>query len=181
MITYAGIGSRETPADVLQLMYDLAIIYAINGYILKTGAALGADQAFANGANRGNGIIQLHIPWQKYEQAWRNTLNLQNVSTHVLKNEDIEAYNSVDKFHPTPNKLSQGMKKLHARNYNIIANTNFVICYTHNGTLSGGTGQGLRLAQDLKIATINLGDDLTKQKYQNFANNNTLINYYKNK
>ena len=58
---YAGIGSRETPTNVLQVMSDIAVLMAIDGHICCTGAAKGADQAFANGANRVQGAIELSL------------------------------------------------------------------------------------------------------------------------
>ena len=43
---YTGIGSRETPKDIMQLMSKLAYKLASEGYILRSGAAQGADTAF---------------------------------------------------------------------------------------------------------------------------------------
>jgi len=35
----------------------------------------------------------------------------------------------------------------------------FVVCYTHQAQVIGGTGQALRIAMDKKIPIINLGDE----------------------
>ena len=46
---YAGIGSRETPPKVLDLMTRLAQTLARDGWHLHSGGAHGADTAFADG------------------------------------------------------------------------------------------------------------------------------------
>lgn len=47
---YAGVGSRETPDDVLLLMIRLGRTLADLGYTLSSGDAIGADRAFWYGA-----------------------------------------------------------------------------------------------------------------------------------
>ena len=42
---YTGIGSRETPEEVLKDMKKLGYILAENGWSLRSGHAPGADQA----------------------------------------------------------------------------------------------------------------------------------------
>ena len=50
--TYAGIGSRRTPPEILRLMERMALILSGAGYTLNSGGAKGADSAFENGALR---------------------------------------------------------------------------------------------------------------------------------
>lgn len=47
---YGGVGSRRTPADILELMVRIGKVFCDLGWGLSSGAALGADQAFWNGA-----------------------------------------------------------------------------------------------------------------------------------
>ncbi len=49
---YAGIGSRQTPSEMLSLMESLAGRLAADGWVLRSGASPGADQAFFRGARR---------------------------------------------------------------------------------------------------------------------------------
>lgn len=49
---YAGVGSRETPEDVLQLMQELSLELYSKGYALSSGDATGADRAFWKGATK---------------------------------------------------------------------------------------------------------------------------------
>ena len=152
---YAGIGARRTPDHILQLMYEIAVLLAIDGHTLSTGAAKGADQAFADGANELGGLIELFLPWASYESEWRQTLG--NTITEVY-NENVhrDAMFSV-RMHPTYDKLTQGAKRLHARNYLILLGCKLVICWTEEGAIVGGTGQAIRLAEAMKIPVHNLG------------------------
>jgi hypothetical protein len=63
---YAGIGSRETPPTVLDLMARAASWLAAEGWVLRTGMAAGADQAFYRGA-REHGAFELYLPWSAFE------------------------------------------------------------------------------------------------------------------
>lgn len=47
---YAGVGSRETPPDILLLMEDLGKALCEDGWMLSSGDAIGADRAFYYGA-----------------------------------------------------------------------------------------------------------------------------------
>lgn len=47
---YAGVGSRETPADVCELMEQVSLASYAAGFALSSGDAQGADRAFYAGA-----------------------------------------------------------------------------------------------------------------------------------
>lgn len=151
MFYYAGIGSRETPPNVLQLMVAVATGLKAKGYILRSGGATGADTAFHKGAL---GRAKLYLPWKGY-----NNCHTDVVSDSV----DPIAIELASKYHPAWNKCSAGAKKLHARNmYIVLGKTlnnpvKWIICWTPNGEVTGGTGQALRLAMDLGIPVFNLG------------------------
>jgi len=153
MVIYAGIGSRETPPMILQRIQNVATILAGTGFTLATGAAKGADQAFANGANVVDGRIKLYLPWYSYEQEWVN--GLKKVAVTVYPVPSKAGMDSVKTFHPNPAALSQGAWKLHARNFDIIVNASFVLCWTKGGIVSGGTGQGIRIAEHFNIPVYN--------------------------
>ena len=152
MKTYAGIGSRKTPGHILTIMKESAILLAIDGFTLSTGAATGADQTFANGANLAHSFVHLHLPWHAYEEAWRK--HIHHSKLFVLQDSDVKAHNSVTVFHPAYKKLTRDTRALHARNYNILTKpiqVQFIICWTTEGKITGGTGQTLRIAQSLNI------------------------------
>lgn len=164
---YAGIGSRQTPNHVVNVMERVATVLARKGYTVKTGACKGADQAFAEGALKGYGRVHLCLPWPSYEKAWINNLH-GDIHIQVIDLAyDKVAADSVYRYHPNPSALKQSVFKLHARNYLIITGVEFVICWTPNGEVSGGTGQAVRIANDLGIKVYNLGNPNTLQTFEN--------------
>ena len=54
--SYTGVGSRETPNDILILMRRIGYIMAMKGIALRTGEADGADHAFYEGVVDANAI-----------------------------------------------------------------------------------------------------------------------------
>lgn len=155
-MNYAGIGARATPPHIIDMMRELGIAFAKKGYTLHTGAAQGADQAFAEGAIYGGGMVRLFLPWPTYEQEWISGLNKQ-AEIVVLRDSDRMAHLSVAELHPTFATLSQGVRKLHARNFLILQDIGFVTCWTPNGVEAGGTGQGIRIAERMDTKIWNLG------------------------
>ena len=61
-LIYAGIGARATPGPVLADMTKMAAWLARTGWHLATGAARGADTAFAAGAPAGRRTLYLPSP-----------------------------------------------------------------------------------------------------------------------
>lgn len=147
---YAGIGSRETPDDVLQKMTGIA--HTLNGmrYVLRSGGARGADAAFFNGCGG-------------------------NVQLFRADNATHEALLLAPKFHPAWERCKKFDKNLHARNMMILLGRNldtpvdFVVCWTPGGKTVGGTGQAMRAAQFFGIPIVNLyKEDLTYDKIMEY-------------
>lgn len=149
--SYAGIGARNTPTDILSMMQDIAFSMTEMSWTLRSGAAHGADTAFENGAKHGNGRREIFLPWPSF-------------NGHSSRLEPkLGAWKVAEKYHPSWDKLSQGAKRMMARNANQIMGVGmndpvkFVCCWTPNGAVIGVTGQALRHAMDLDIPIINLG------------------------
>jgi hypothetical protein len=138
---YAGIGSRETPTNVLNLMSALAKKLDSEGWTLRSGGAKGADTAFASGA-RAKTIF-------------------------LADSANAQAIELASQFHPNWAACSDYARKLHARNMFIILGPNldvpvsFICCWTPGGKISGGTGQALRAADHYGIEVRNLADPST--------------------
>ena len=144
--TYAGIGSRHTPPEILRLMERMALILSGAGYTLNSGGAKGADSAFENGALR----KQIFYPFDA----------------------DDETRNIASELHKNYNNLSDYDKNLIARNtYQIFGidldkPVDFVLCYTPDGCESyqtrtkdtGGTGQTIEMASRKNIPVINMAN-----------------------
>ena len=144
---YAGIGSRETPSDILNVMTEAAQYLEGLGYTLRSGGAEGADTAFERGTNQS----EVYRP----EDA----------------NGDIEAYNLLqhvcDNLQDAPKNamaIKPYIKNLLARNmYQILGKeldspVEFVMCWTPDAQLKGGTRYAIKLAQLRSIMVYNLAD-----------------------
>lgn len=53
MKAYTGVGSRSTPQDIMKMMSALASKLEVEGWVLRSGAADGADTGFENGVGIG--------------------------------------------------------------------------------------------------------------------------------
>jgi hypothetical protein len=148
---YAGIGSRKTPDSVLDDMTEIARRLR-DSYILRSGGADGADSAFEQGAGENK---QIFIPWNGF-----NGLHA-NGKTVIIPEFDFEMASI---YHPAWHRCSPGAKKLHARNRNQIYGpkirkstiSEFVICWTPGGEITGGTGQAIRIAKSIKVPIFNM-------------------------
>lgn len=136
---YAGIGSRQTPDLILENMKAIASYLETSNYILRSGGAIGADKAFESG------VQQPHMKEIFYaEQATPDSIAL------------------ASRYHPNWSACNAYVRKLHARNGLILLGNNlrtpvqFIVCWTPDGAITGGTGQALRLAIDYKIPIFNL-------------------------
>lgn len=154
-MTYAGVGSRRTPPDVLELMEYAADALRARGYILRSGHATGADQAFEAGASDD---AEVYLPWPSFEPDVPIQANL------ILDRPTDAAIRLAATFHPNWSNLNRGARALHARNCHQVLGAglddpaSFVICWTPNAELVGGTAQALRIAAAYNVPAFNLAD-----------------------
>lgn len=168
---YAGIGSRETPPELLAEMVFLGRALSLHGYVLRSGAAEGADTAFEKGSLN----TEAYVPWAKHYQ----NDGISNGPVRVINLEASPYYRAAmdlaAKHHPRWDKCSSGARKLLARNGMQILGeplnspVEFVVCWTKDGKASGGTGQALRLAQHHGIAIYNLRNEDDRLRLQAFV------------
>lgn len=149
MKSYAGIGSRETPREVLIKMTEIATRLSRLDYTLYSGGANGADSAFEAGAKK----KVVFLPWFGFN-------NKEGIVPPI--NNDL-----VKKYHPKPSALSQSGWKFMSRNsYQVLgpdlkSPVEFVLCWTKDGKASGGTGQAMRIAKDYGIPIFNFKNGYT--------------------
>lgn len=189
MKAYAGIGSRETPADVLELMGRIAKRLAWKGWTLRSGGAVGADQAFAIGAasaisaplaaalGRGpcEGRIETYLPWAKFEHEFHGAMSTQ-LSLIERTQPQREAFTLAKEFHPAWESCSNGARCLHARNVHQILGpdvtapvlSRFVVCWTKEAAGGGGTGQALRIAKHFEVPIFDLADPDHRARLERF-------------
>lgn len=164
MLYYAGIGSRETPPEVLAVFREVAKTLAKKNFILRSGGAKGADTAFESGCDEGRGYKEIYLPWRGFENN-PSRLVISPCETHPI-------YKIAKEHHPNWGGLSQGAKKLMGRNVlqvlgvSLTQKSSFIICWTKDGKEVGGTGFALRLAKTYKVPVINVGswEIVTKRK-----------------
>jgi hypothetical protein len=164
---YAGIGSRETPEPVLQYMRRVAQRLAQRGYILRSGAAHGADTAFEQGCDSAGGQKEIWLPWRGFNG---------HSDTRLYPSEEHAAVAAT--LHPAWDRLTPGPKKLHARNVaqvlgaGLDAPVAFVLCWTPDGceemvsrsSKTGGTGTAIALASRHAIPILNLFNHHAKDR-----------------
>lgn len=146
---YVGIGSRNTPIHVQQLMAQIAEELS-DKWILRSGHADGADKAFESGCK---GEKEIYLPWAGF--------NGSRDRSHIVMPPG-EAAKIASKFHPAWGRLSDVVKLLHTRNVfqilgaDLSSPAHMVICWTQDGKGSGGTGQAIRIAQSASIPVFDL-------------------------
>ena len=150
---WAGIGSRQTPPEIMEFMKEIASILEDRGWTLRSGTADDADRTFASGVKKN---AEIWIPWERFAKPHNP-----NHTYKVIDENDVDAFNSVNIFHPEGQNLKESVRKLMARNYRQIRgidapDSKFVICWTPDGQLRGGTAQAIKIARSLNIPVFNL-------------------------
>jgi ribA/ribD-fused uncharacterized protein len=165
--TYAGIGSREIPPAEIARMEAIGALLQRRGWTLRSGGAEGADSAFERGADRaaqedGQTVRkEIYIPWNGFQG--RSDREPGVVLASALPKAE-EAMAMARRYHPAWERLSQGARLLQSRNSHQLLGLSLddradvVVCWTEGGAVAGGTGQALRIAHDLGVPVLNLGD-----------------------
>lgn len=175
---YTGIGSRETPGAILDIMQACAVKLGEQGWTLRSGGADGADNAFELGwlgwyANETpwpqEPRVEIYIPWYGFNKHDRDGLfggvfGPQDIPDRLWK----RAARIAEEIHPAWARLGQGAKKLHSRNVfqvlgkNLDTPSKFVLCYAKldkRGEPKGGTRTAIKIAQEYGVEVINLYED----------------------
>ena len=155
---YTGIGSRTAPDHVLRVIMYLSKRLSQYGYVLRSGNAEGCDQAFAGGI-LGN-MAEIWLPWDGFNKDFQD--EFPDMDYKLVSDDDWEAIDSVEKYHPSPENLSEAGKLFMTRNYRQVVgydgepDSEFVVCWTPEGRPIGGTAQAIRIAEDRSIPVYNL-------------------------
>lgn len=173
---YTGIGARKTPDDILHKFCLYGNVLGRLGYVLRSGAADGADTAFEKGCVSVGGPKEIYLPWKDFND---NPSSLHNISYFALELAE-------DVYGPKWEYLSDGAKKLMARNCyqvlgeNLDLSSDFVLCWTPDGCRSesertratGGTGQAIALADRYDIPIFNFAVEGEDDRLLEFLENN---------
>jgi len=176
---WTGVGSRSTPAVILDLMQEIAFKLACDGYVLRSGGADGADLAFQKGWERGNDepwpTAEIFIPWDGFNgfsHGQQDAIYTLNKLPYNYQAECIAA-----EIHPVWDRLSRGAKALHTRNvYQVLGKTldkpsHFLICYakpTKTG-VSGGTNTAVQVAIRNNVPVFNMYHQETVERFEAYV------------
>lgn len=148
---YAGIGSRKTPPEIQEQMTQAASELSQHGLILRSGGAKGADTAFESGVQDPT-LKEIFLPWKGF-----------NGNESPLYAPLEEAEQIAANYHPNWPNLERYVRRFMARNVHQILGASlndpalFVLCWTPDGSASGGTGQAIRIAAAHAIPVFDMG------------------------
>lgn len=157
---YTGIGSREVPLEIYELMTKVAEFLSGQGFILRSGGADGSDSAFELGAKE----MEIYLPWNGFNNRRTNQLH----DDKYLVPSEFGNYSYAELItkmtHPACDKLNDTTWKFHNRNVyqilgkNLLTPSNFVVLYAPTTTdgVKGGTNTAYTIAKRMGIKTYNL-------------------------
>jgi len=158
MYAIAGVGSRETPDNILSEMMKIGVWCKEQGVTVRSGHADGADWAFELGAQEN---CVAYLPWNRFND------HLVSKAKLIVYSPNLTAEEIARKFHPHYDRLKFGVKKLMCRNvYQVLGEdlntpSKAVVCWTQDALSGGGTGQAIRIANAYSIPVL----DMAKEEY----------------
>lgn len=165
----AGIGSRETPQNILTEMTKIGEWIKENRFTCRSGHASGADWAFEQGAQE---RCICYLPSQNFNNSFTSK------SYKIVPKTDERFDEITNRFHPNPFAIRGYVRQLMNRNIcqvlglNLDKHTDFIVCWTRDGKDTGGTGQAIRIAIHYKIPILNMF-------YEEFNTSEKVIKYLK--
>lgn len=180
---YTGVGSRETPPDILTLMTALGKKLVSEGWTLRSGGALGADAAFEFGwfdwwASQtpwpSEPHAEIYLPWDGYNNHGRDGCFGANILPDMDdKGLHIIAEGIAAMMHPNWGACKRGARAMHTRNvFQVLGRdlktpSKMLIAWTkltRAGEPMGGTATAIRLAEKHNIPCFNLNrvEDLAR-------------------
>lgn len=158
---YTGVGSRETPQDILDLIVRLAYRLGELGWCLRSGGADGCDTAFFEGAKLAHSPYEIFLPWKGFNGHHHTAfIDATQLPTYP------QAVEIASQIHPTWSKLTRGPRALHTRNVFQVLGSDLtlpskaLVCWAppvgRQGFVKGGTNTAVTLALRHQIPVLNL-------------------------
>lgn len=172
-VIITGIGSRETPPADMRLLTAIGAASEKRGWRGRSGGAGGADLAFEKGFSDPRNIDVI-LPWKGFLPKNMTQADVDaflgrprptsGPGAGVMMSFDKarEAEAMAAKYHPAWDRCSRGARALHSRNMPQVLGlsldrpTDVVVAWTIDGKATGGTGQAIRVAEDIEIPVANL-------------------------
>lgn len=162
------VGSRRISNEEFIILRDIATRLCFRGYILRSGAADGADSTINHLCR-----VEIILPWNGFNGFYHDGIRV--FSLDKLPHKDLAEKRALQ-IHPRPDLLTNTTKKFHTRNiYQIIGprgadgvKSNIVVYCTDddlNGEPTGGTRTAVMYGRELDVPTYNIrnkGIDVNK-------------------
>lgn len=201
MVYYTGVGSRETPPEVISVMEDAAFRLARLGFTLRSGKAGGADEAFQVGMQKyyeslDNGkqeeyrtrLAEIYIPWDGFasdnDKLWDLWDFPLSYLDYLMPEQKAERDRLVEEIHPNFEALKKkrGAFALHSRNIHQVLGANildprpsaFCLYYAQedkHGNPKGGTASAVNLCKKYGVRTLNLNTEERLALLEQFLTN----------
>lgn len=156
---YTGIGSRNIPSTYGERMFRICEQLAKKGYVLRSGGARGADTYAEMGCDEGKGKKEIYLPHKGFNNS--DGIVFSDLEFDVVQ----KAASMAREIHPNWKACSPFAQLAHSRNIcqilgrDLKTPSEFVVCYTDDGTAKGGTATAMNLAKRLGIPVYNLYHD----------------------
>ena len=170
MKAYTGVGSRETPEEIMLLMTKLAAKLEAQGWTLRSGAADGADTGFENGVSNPENK-EIFIAWNGFSGRKETEEGVYCLKGEIAQQSELIAA----EVHPAWDRLSRGARGLHSRNcFQVLGSdlsspSKFLVCWAQidkHGVPKGGTRTSWVLAQERGIPCFNLFLEKDKERIE---------------
>ena len=180
---FTGVGSRETPKEILDLMREYSKVMALLGWPFRSGGADGADAAFYDGwcdASEEAEIPcgEIYLPWDGFNDFMPSDPCCILVTDKRIIQKAQEILQTV---HPAYNKLTRGPLALHTRNVYQVLGADLktpskgLIAYAKldkHGEPTGGTRTAIKIAEKYGVKVRNLVKDEDRKFILDFVERN---------
>lgn len=171
MKCYTGVGSRNTPPHMLEVIQNLAHKLGEQGWTMRSGGADGADTAF----EMGSWERELYLPWSGFNGHYTS----EAAPWCIVPSGELRerAMVMMEAIHPNWEACSKGARTLHARNvFQVLGRglqspSRMLICWAPTdkaGKPKGGTATAWKLAERIGIPCFNLNDPVHFTRIQKF-------------
>lgn len=167
---YTGVGSRETPDNILVQMHKIAQYMALKNWCLRSGGAPGADTAFELGAVAEEGTTQIFLPWKGFNGNESPFYDIPPEAFVISR----EVYGPRLDFLKRPVHLLMARNVLQVLGHTLDQPSVFVVCWTPDGITNGaqrskqtgGTGQAIAIASRYNVPVFNLAKHTFEDVYE---------------
>lgn len=173
-LVYTGVGSRDTPKDVQELMRKFAAKQAQNGWTLRSGGANGADSAFEKGSDQGNGHKEIYLPWRGFNshnsQLYKPSHACLSLSETLwdMRYTKSQVACPWDRLKKTT-QLLMGRNCYQVLGRNLSVRSRFLICWTVGGSGTGGTGHAIFIAKKNGVPVYDLAIPRARSKVEEYV------------